>query len=171
MVPEIGNEMRTGEFCGKLFLPRLRPLAIDEFKEIETDPDSVDANQIGDVFNVIDVTIHRAFFFSRAHQQGIHTDYTAPFADHFDLCITDVALNIVIAPNIRVRHDGWLFCNRENFVKPRWIDVREINNDAEPLAFAYHVAPKASSTVRCRTGCRKASAMSRTVASRMGQSY
>src|SRR5205807_134561 len=144
MVPELGNEMRTGEFCGKLFLPRLRPLAIDEFKEIETDPDAIDANQIGDVFNVIDVTIHRAFFFSRAHQQGIHTDYTAPFADHFDLCITDVALNIVIAANIRVRHDGWLFCNRENFVKPRWIDVREINNDAEPLAFAYHVAPKAS---------------------------
>src|SRR5207244_13612305 len=111
---------------------------------IEAYHESVYANEVVAVFNVIDVTIHRAFLSSRAYQQRIHTDYTAPFADHFDLCITDVALNIVIAPNIRVRHDGWLFCNRENFVKPRWIDVREINNDDEPLAFAYHVAPKAS---------------------------
>src|SRR5438876_1059826 len=108
MVPELGNEMRTGEFCVKLFLPRLRPLAIDEFKEIETDPDAIDSDQIGDMLNVIDVTIESAFLFRWTDKHGIDPDYAAPGADHLDLCITDVALNIVIPAGICVRHNRWL---------------------------------------------------------------
>src|SRR5262249_39863894 len=112
-------------------------------KEIEADPDSVNANQIGNVLDVIDVTIQGAFFFPRAHQHGIHANHTAPFADHLDLRVTDVALDVVITADVCVRHDGWLGRQRQNLVKPGCIDMREINNDAEPLAFAHHVAPKA----------------------------
>src|SRR5216117_829920 len=122
--------MRCGEFCGKLLLPRLRPLAIDEFKEIEADSDAVDADQIGDMLDVIDVTIHGAFFFPGAYQHGIYADYAAAFADHLDLLIANVALDVVIAADICVRHDGWLCCNRQNFVKPSWVDMCEINYHA-----------------------------------------
>ena len=135
--------MRSGEFCGELFLPRLGPLAINEFKEIEADSDSLDANQTGDVFDVIDVTIHRAFFFSRAHQHGIHADHAASFTNHLNLGIANVTLDVIISPDVCVRHNWWLCRNRQNFVKPRWIDMRQINNYSEPLAFAQHVAPKA----------------------------
>jgi hypothetical protein len=135
--------MGSGEFCGKLFLSRFRPLAVDELKEIEADSDRINSDQLGDMLDVIDVTIHRAFFFSWTDQHGINADYTAPLADQLDLFVTDVALDIVIATNICVRHDGRSCCNRQNFVEPGWIDVRKINDHAETLGFANHVAPKA----------------------------
>jgi len=44
VVPQIGNEMWRSEFGGEFFLPRLRPLSVNELEEIEPDPDAVDAN-------------------------------------------------------------------------------------------------------------------------------
>src|SRR6266853_601354 len=116
--------MRCGEFCSEFLLSRLRPLAIDEFEKIKADPDAVNADQIGDMLDVIDVTIHGALFFPGAHQHGIYADYAAAFADHLDLLIANVALDVVIAADICVRHDRRLCCNRKNFVKPGSVDVR-----------------------------------------------
>src|SRR5882724_9912726 len=159
--------MRSGKFCGQLFLPRFRPLAINELKEIETDSDSVDANQTGDVFDVIDVTIESALLFRCTDEHGIHADYAAPFSDHLDLFIGDVSLDVVIATDICVGHDQWLCCNRENFVKPGRIDMRQINHHTEPLAFAHYIASKRGKAFERRTGRGKNSAVSRRVASRM----
>src|SRR6266571_1437554 len=122
--------MRWSESCSEFLLSRLRPLAIDEFEKIKADSDAVNADQIGDMLDVIDVTIHGALFFPEAHQHGIYADYAAAFADHLDLLITNVALDVVIAADICVRHDGWLCCNRQNFVKPSWVDMCEINYHA-----------------------------------------
>ena len=102
MVPQIGNEVRLCEFCRKLLLPRLRPLSVNELKEIEADPYAVDAAQIREVFDVIDVTIQSAFFCSRAHENGVDADHSAAFTDHLDLFITDVAFDVVVSANIRV---------------------------------------------------------------------
>ena len=57
MVPQIGNEARRCKFFCELLFCRLWPLAIDKLKEIKSNSDSIDTNQIGYVFNVIDVTI------------------------------------------------------------------------------------------------------------------
>ena len=94
--------MRCGKFRGELFLPRFRPLAINELEEIEPDTDAIDADQIRDMFDVIDITIERALFFPRANEDGINADHAAPFADHLDLLVTDVALDVVIVADIGV---------------------------------------------------------------------
>src|SRR5206468_7631756 len=146
---------------------RFRPLAINEFKEIETDSDSVDANQIDDVFDVIDVTIESALLFRCTDQHGIHADHAASFTDHLDLFIADVSLDVVIAADVCVGHDQWLCCDRKNFVKPGRIDMRQINDYTEPLAFAHHIASKRGEAFQSRTGRGKNSAVSRRVASRM----
>ena len=135
--------MRCGEFCSEFLLSRLRPLPIDEFEKIKADSDAVNADQIGDMLDVIDVTIHGALFFPGAHQHGIYADYAAAFADHLDLLIANVALDVVVAADICVRHDGWLCCNRKNFLKPGSVDVRKINDHPEPFAFPDYVLPEA----------------------------
>jgi len=134
--------MRRGEFCSEVFLSRLRPLAIDEFEKIKSDSDAVDANDIGNMLHVIDVTIHGAFLFLRANEHGIYADDAAAFPDHFDLLIANVALDVVIAADICVRHDGWLCCDGQNFVETRWVDVRKINYHSELLAFSHHITSK-----------------------------
>ena len=102
MVPELANEMRRCKFCGELFLPRLRPLPVDELEEIKANSDAVGSDQIRDVHDVIDVPIKGAFFCSRAHEDGIYADHSTPLADHPDLSITDVAFDVVIAADVRV---------------------------------------------------------------------
>ena len=95
------------------------------------------------MLDVIDVTIHRAFFFLRAHQHGIYADDPTAFTDHVDLLIANVALDVVIAADICVRHDGWLCNDGQNFVKTGWVDVCKINDHAKLLAFADYVTSEA----------------------------
>ena len=157
--------MRRCEFCGELFLPRLRPLAIDELEEIESDPNTLHADQVRDVLDVIDVTIECAFFFSRANEDGVDADDAAPFTDFFDLFVADVALYIVIPAYVRVGHNGRLCCDGENLVKPGWIDVCEINHYSERLAFAHYIPTKRSEPLWGRAAGRENSAVSRCVGS------
>src|SRR5438309_7841064 len=109
MIPEIGNEMRGCKLFGELSLRRLQPLPVDKVKEIKSNADSIDANQIGYVFNVIDVTIESDFFFFCTHQDRVNANHTAPFPNHLDLVIVDVALDIVVAPDICMRNN-WRLC-------------------------------------------------------------
>ena len=105
MVPQIGYEVRRCKFFGELLFCRLGPLAVDKLKKIKSNSDSIDANQIGYVFNVIDVTIESACFFLWTHQDLINANHTASFPDHFDLVVADVALDIVVAPDICMRNN------------------------------------------------------------------
>src|SRR5215469_1700882 len=147
MVPEIGNEMRGRKLLGKLLLRRLRPLAIDKLKEIKSNSDSIDANQIGDVFNVIDVTIESAFISLRTYQYGVNANYTTAFADHFDLVIADVPLDVVIMADIRVRDNWWLCRDRQDILEASRIDVSEIDNHAKDLAFSHQIPTKPAKTL------------------------
>src|SRR5438045_6624492 len=114
MICQLRNEMRRCEFCGELFLPRLRPLAVDELEEIESDPNTLHADQVRNVLDVIDVAIECAFFFSRANEDGVDADDAAPFTDHLDLFVANVALDIVIPAYVRVCHTELLRSYGEN---------------------------------------------------------
>src|SRR5260370_41940580 len=96
---------------------------------------------------MIDVMVERAFLFSRAHEDGIDADNPAPFADHSDLFVTNVALDVVVPADVRVRHDRRLGYDRENLFKPGWIDVRKINKHAEGFAFTLDLATKRGQTL------------------------
>src|SRR5262245_22801213 len=100
MVPQIGNEVRRCKFCSQLLLPRLRPLLIDEFEEIKADTDAVDSDQIHHVLDMINIMTERAFFFFWAHEDTIGADNAVPFTNHFDLFITNVALDLVVAAGV-----------------------------------------------------------------------
>src|SRR5262245_4382409 len=103
------------------------------------------------MLDMIAVVIERAFFFFRADEDAVDADYTCPFTDHPDLFVTDVALDVVVPANVRVRHDWRLCHDRENLFKSRWIDVRKIDHDTERLAFANYLSPKRCETLRRRT--------------------
>src|SRR5689334_25292628 len=70
------------EFCGG----RLAP---EKLAEIESDSDPIDSNQVGNVLDMIDVTIERCFFLVRANKNRVDTDHTATGTDHFDLVVAD----------------------------------------------------------------------------------
>src|SRR5438034_8183983 len=108
---------------------------------------------------MIDVMVERAFFFSRAYKNGIDADYAAPFTDHLNLLITDVAFDVVVAPDVRVRHDGRLCCDAENLFKPSRVDVGKINYHAEGFAFTHDLATKRCQTLSRRAARRENSAV------------
>src|SRR5947208_7811637 len=167
MICQLRNEMRRCEFCGELFLPRLRPLAIDELEEIESDPNTLHADQVRDVLDVIGETIECAFFLSRANEDGVVADDAARFTDHLVLFVANVALYIVIPAYVRVGHNGRLRCDAENLVKPGWIDVREINHYPKRLAFAHYIPTKRSENLWGRAAVRENTARSRCACSRV----
>src|SRR5262249_10254530 len=101
-----------------------------------------DSCQFRDALDMIDVVVERAFFFFRAHQDGIDADHSMPFTNHLDLFIADIALDVVISAKVRMRHDRRLCCDRENLFEPNWIDVREIDNYSKCLAFMQTLAAK-----------------------------
>src|SRR5262245_29422936 len=142
MVPQIGDEVRHSKFFVKLLFGRLRPLAVDELKEIKSNTHSIDADQIGYVFDMIDEVIENAFFCFWTNEHGVNANHTSAFPDHFDLVIVDVALDVVISSNIGVRNNGWFCCDRQNLVETGRIDVSKIDNHAEGLALSHQVTTK-----------------------------
>jgi hypothetical protein len=63
-------------------------------------------------------------------------------ADHPDLFIGDVALDIVKFPGVRVRNNERLRRQIDNLFEAGRIDVGKIDNDAESLALADKIATK-----------------------------
>ena len=94
--------MERCKFCRELLLSGFGPLPVNELEKIKADPDAVDPDQIRYVLDVIDVVIERALFFSRAHENAVGADHSAPLTDHFDLFITNVALDVVVTADVRV---------------------------------------------------------------------
>src|ERR1041385_4736567 len=102
MIDEIGNEMNIGKFLSKRLLDLFGPLAVDEFKKIETNSHAIDANQTCHVLDVINVPIQRGLGTIRTDDRCIDSDYSATLTDHLDLVITDVAFDVVIAACVGV---------------------------------------------------------------------
>src|SRR6266498_1183533 len=170
VITQIGNEMRSCKFCGELFSRRFRPLPINKLKKVETDSDPIDTDQVFYMLDVIDVAIEGAFFFLWAHQHGINADHAAAFADHLDLLVTDIALDIVIFSGVRMRNDRRLARYRQNIVKTGGTDMRKIDNHSEGFALLDHVAAERGQSVARRTAWREEPASTCGIAPGMGES-
>ena len=122
------------------------------------------------MLDVIDITIECRFFCARAHQHSVYSNHPAPFADHFDLLVADVALDVVITPRIRVRNDGGSSRELQNFFEARRVDVGQIDNQTKRFAFPHDFAPKRSQAVARRTAGRKDSPVAGGIAPCVGKS-
>src|SRR5262249_18546655 len=134
--------MRLSQLRGKLSPHLFRQLLEEIFAKIKTDPDPVDSDQTHHVLDVIDITIQRGRFGIRTDKNRIYPDNAAALTDDHDLLIADVALDVVKISSIRVRNDKWLAREADDVLKSLWIDVREIDYDAEAVALAHDVAAK-----------------------------
>src|SRR6266567_4841484 len=62
MMQQIGNEVHVRKSLMKLRTLVFRPVPVNEFEEIETDTDAVDADQVYDLGDVIDIAIKCSIF-------------------------------------------------------------------------------------------------------------
>src|SRR4029453_8960566 len=170
VIAQIGNKMRSCKFCGELFLCRFRPLPINELKKVEADSDPLDADQVFYMPDVIDIAIELAFLFLWADETGIIADHTAPFADHPDLLVTDIALDVVIFSGVRVRNDRRFGHYRQNVLKPSGSDMRKIDNYPEGFTFLDDVAAERGQSVARRTARRENAAIACGIAPGTGES-
>src|ERR1044071_4684987 len=134
MVREVRNKMRLCELRRQGLLGRFRPLAIEEFEEIKTDPHAINPDQAGDMLDVIDISVDRCLLFAWTHQHRVDSNNAAPLTDHPDLFVTEIALDIVITPGIAVGDDERPGRLRENIFEARWINVGKVNNNAKCFA-------------------------------------
>jgi hypothetical protein len=123
MVDEIGNEVGPGELRLQFLLRRLGPLTIDEFKEIETNPDAINSNQTGHMLDMVNIAIKRGLLLTRTDEDGIDSNDAAPFPNHPDLFVANIALDVVIPARIGMRHDERFGRVRENIVEACRINV------------------------------------------------
>src|ERR1041384_1660076 len=142
MISQLRNEVWFCHFRGQVLLPGLRPPTVDELEEIEADPNAIDPDQIRDVLDVVHVMVERVFFFSRTHKNGVNTDHSATFTDHLDLFVTNVAFDVIVPADVRVRNNERFGGNRQNVLEPCWIDVRKINHHTERFALLHDLPAK-----------------------------
>src|SRR4051812_27039753 len=152
MFRQSGNEMGVGELVLKRDLLRFRPLPVDKLEEIETDRDAVNPDQIAHVLDVIDVAIERRFFLVRTDQDRVDPDDAAPRANGFDLFVADIALDIEIFSRVRVRDDDGPRRYLDDVVEPGRADMRQVDDNSQPLAFANDIASERRKPIARRTG-------------------
>ena len=97
---------------------------------------------------MIDIVVESALFCFWTYEDRVNANHPAPFPDHFDLVVADVALDIIIPPGIGVRNNGWLCHDRQNVVETGWIDVSQIDDHAERFTFSHQVLTELAKTVR-----------------------
>ena len=68
-------------------------------------PVSLLVDEIGDVFQVIDIPIERRLFLFRADEDRVDPNDATARTNHFDLLVAHVALDVVKAARVRVRDD------------------------------------------------------------------
>ena len=107
------------------------------------------------MFNVIDVAIESRLFLTRTYQHGINANDSVPFANHFDLLIADVALDIIVFARVGVRNNYWSGGVFQNVVEARRVYVRKIENQAEAFAFPDQLTAEAGQSFGRRSGRRK----------------
>ncbi len=105
-------------------------------------PTPINPDQVNDVLEVIDVTVERGLRFRAAGEDGVDPDDAAARADHPDLLVAQVALDVVKAARVAVRDDQRLAGQRADFLEAGGVDVRQVEDDPEPLAFLHQLAPE-----------------------------
>src|SRR2546426_8792984 len=99
------------------------------------------------MLDVIDIPVDGCLLLTWADQHGVDSDYPAALTNHPDLFVTDIALDVVTSPRIAVGDDERPGRVRKNIFEARWINVSEINDDAECFALLQQVAPEAGQTI------------------------
>src|SRR5205085_1702909 len=94
MPRQLRDKMRVGEFVLKSHLFSGRPLTVNKFEKVETNCDAIYPDEIAHVRDVVDVTIESRLLLERTDEHGIDADDPAPGADHLDLLVGDVALDV-----------------------------------------------------------------------------
>src|SRR5262249_48852639 len=102
---QVRQEMRPGQFCLQLLQLFRRDQAPEEFAKIETNADSVDPDEAGHVFDVVDITIESRFFLLWTNEDSVDSDDAAARANHPDLLVADIAIDVVITPGVGVGND------------------------------------------------------------------
>ena len=161
--------MRLGQLCRKVGSHLLRQLLKEILAKIKTDPDAVDSDETYHVLNVIHITIERARFRIWTNEDRIYPDNTTALTDDLDLLVADVALDVVKLSHVRVRNDERFARKIDNVLESFWIDVSQIDEDAEALAFAHDVAAKIRQAVAWRAAWLENPAAARGVTARMRQ--
>src|SRR5437588_1266190 len=169
MLRQFRHEVGVRKLILKCDLLPLRPLPVNEFKEIEPDRDAVDPDQITHVLDVVDVTICRRFYRMRTDQHGVDADDATARADGFDLFVGHVPLDVVIFSRVRVRNDHRLRRHLDDIVESRRADMGEVDDDAELFAFANYVAAEWRQPVTRRTAGGEEPAIARGVTPNMGE--
>src|SRR6266404_1733185 len=157
--------MRHCQFRLDLFPNVFRQLLEQVFAKIETDSDAVDANQADHVFDVINIAVDRRVFGGRADENRVYSDNAGALPDRFDLVVANVALDVVKFSRVGMRNNQRLLGKIDNLVKTFRIDVRQIDNNAEPLAFLDQLASESGESIARGTARREDSAAAGRVAS------
>src|SRR5207244_6875309 len=140
VMQKIGNEVHIRKLLVKLHAFVFRPAPVNEFEEIETDTNAVDADQIYDIGDVIDIAIEGRIFFFWTNKNRIDSDHAAARAHHFNLLVADVALDAVLLARVSVRNNHRSSGVFQNVVETSRVDVRKIENHAASFAFLDQLA-------------------------------
>ena len=152
VMQKIGNEVHIRKLLVKLHPFVFRPAPVNEFEEIETNTNAIDANQIYDVGDVIDIAIEGRIFFFWTNKNRIDSDHAAACAHHFNLLVADVALDVVVFARVGVRNNhrsGGVF---QNVVEAGRVDVRKIENHADSFAFPDQLTSEGRQSFGRRSG-------------------
>src|SRR5207244_6239156 len=166
---KIGNEVRIGKLLVKLHPFVFRPAPVNEFEEIETDTNAVDADQVYDVGDVIDIAIEGRIFFFWTNKNRIDSDHAAARAHHFNLLVADVALDVVVLARVSVRNNHRSSGVFQNVVETGRVDVRKIENHADSFAFPDQLTSEGRQSFGRRSGRCKNPAAAGGIAARMGK--
>src|ERR1700730_15079172 len=161
--------MWTGEFGGEFFNNILRQLMKQVLTEIEADSDSIDADEIDDMFDMIDVMIDRTLLWVSADQDRVNADNAAALPHNLDLLVSDVPLDIVKLTGVSMRHDERLAGEADDVLEPLGVDMCQIENHPQPFAFAYQVPSKGGEPIPGRARSCENPAATGGVATRMGE--
>src|SRR6266480_776854 len=169
VMQKIGNEVHIRKLLVKLHPFVFRPAPVNEFEEIETDTNAVDANQVYDVGEVIDIAIEGRIFFFWTNKNRIDSDHAAARPHHFNLLVAHVALDVVVLARVGVRNNhrsGGVF---QNVVEAGRVDVRKIENHADSFAFPDQLTSEGRQSFGRRpAGCENPAAAGG-IAARMGK--
>ena len=121
------------------------------------------------MLDMIDITIDRARLRVWANENRIEPDHAAALTNDLDLFVGDVALDVVKLSRVGVRNNERFARQIDNVLESPWVNVRKIDEDAEPLALAHQVAAEICQAVAWRTARLENPAAARGVAPRMRQ--
>ncbi|HST18837.1 MAG TPA: hypothetical protein VLK36_14305 [Gaiellaceae bacterium] len=154
-------------FERRLLLRRHR--AIDEVEEVETEPDVVDPDQLGDVGDLIHVRRGARALTGGAQEHRADPDHATSLGDRLHLRVAAVPLDVVEAARVGVADHQRPVRPGEHVVHAGGVQVREVDQDPQLLARIHDGAPERRETLRRRAARRDQPAVAREVAAHVGE--